>query len=75
MDASQMMGIWTALISLVPPIFFTLCLVFIFNFFQGWKANNDERMANAKMGAVLCLAIALMTPVFFGHYLTWLMMR
>ncbi|MER2192631.1 MAG: hypothetical protein ABS951_16855 [Solibacillus sp.] len=75
MEQFQAMSTFTMFIQLVALAFYVMCLYFILTFFQGWKAGDEERMHKAKKGAVLSLAIALFTPVLFGQYISWLMMR
>lgn len=62
-------------IGIVSIIFIVLCFHFLLTFFQHLKADDKSKTEQAKKGAVLCLAIALLVPVIYNIYISYQMME
>ena len=57
------MGNWIGILS---TIFWVLCFYSTLSFFQNLH-NDDERLTKQfKLAAVICLAVALLLPVFYS---------
>ena len=59
-------GNWLGIISIVLII---LCFYFTLTFFQHLKQGDDRLTTQSKFGAVICLALGLLIPVFFNLYI------
>lgn len=62
-------------IGIVSNVFIVLCFYFTLTFLQYLKVDDKSQTAQAKKGAVLCLAIALLVPLLYNIYISYQMMK
>lgn len=62
-------------IGIVSKLFIVLCFYFTLTFLQYLKVDDKSQTEQAKKGAVLCLAIALLVPVIYNIYISYKMME
>ena len=74
MNDMSMFGVgnWIGIFSTVLLI---ICFYFTLTFFQNVKSGDERLMKQAKLAAVICLALALLFPAFYNFYLVNQMMQ
>ncbi|WP_025785930.1 hypothetical protein [Sporosarcina sp. D27] len=55
-------------LNIVSAVFVIGCLYFTLSFFQHLKMEDQRLAQQSKIAAVVCLAIALLIPAFYGVY-------
>lgn len=65
-------GNWSGVLSTILII---LCFYFTLTFFQHLREEDKRAIKQSKIAATICLALALLIPVFFNMYVMNQMMN